>query len=266
MKPNNIKELLSLFVLLALNAFFLYLVIFSTSFFTSITAIPQWKFLIAILISVFGISYLAHRKHHKKKNTFILALAFPFQFLLIILAAGIPFIILQIRIILYLGICFAIPLAFIFAYQYFTGTIVNDALKTYLTLTTAVILSAIFQKQIKSLFQIFSPDRLRAPKNLEPYKIAELSSYLLAENNMRFVVFLIYFILLVLINVFTLRGLGFYETAEIDNAVLQSFATFLAFDRIVATFKQLEFKPSEMIRKILSAVSNKMKDLDSNNS
>jgi hypothetical protein len=263
MKSNYIKELFSLIILLALNAFFLYFLILTVSLFSSLASKPNSKFFILLAVAVLIISYVVHRKiSHKKANGFYSALAFPFRFIRLIFAVGIPFFMLQLHILLYLGICFAIPAGSIFIYQRLANVETPVALKIFIVLTTAVIICVVGQKQVNYFVQKFPPQSIRNSRKLQPYKIDELSNYLLAESNVRFLVFFIYFFLLVMINAFNLKGMGIYDSVTVDDAVLQSFATFLAFDRIVASLKPLTFQPSEMIRKISASISNKIEDLD----
>jgi hypothetical protein len=263
MKSNYIKELFSLIVLLALNAFFLYFLVLTISLFSSVTSDPNSIFFLLLAVVVLIISYLIHLKIvHKKSNGFFSALAFPFRFVRVLFAVGIPFFMLQLHIVLYLGICFAIPAGLIFVYQRLAHVHTPVALKTFIVLTTAVIISVVLQKQVNFIVQKFPPASIRNSKKLQPYKIDELSNYLLAESNVRFLVFFIYFFLLVMINAFNLKGMGIYDSVTVDDAVLQSFATFLAFDRIIASLKPLTFQPSEMIRKISNAISNKIEDLN----
>jgi hypothetical protein len=261
MRSNYVKELLCLFAFLGLNAFFLYVILFFAKFISLISAIPHLKLIAIICLASLVVSYLIHRKfRHKEENTFILILTFPYRFSGILLTVGFPFIMLQIHILLFLAICLGFPWLLIVVYQYFRGIVIDDAFKTYIILTSAVIESTIFQKRISFIAKKFSPVRFGYARTLMVYKIEELSDYLFTENNMRTVIYFFYFIILVLINAFNLRGIGFYNTPEVDEAVLQSFATFLAFDRIISILKVSEFKPSEMILKMLNSIRNKIND------
>jgi hypothetical protein len=265
MKSNYVKELLCLFAFLALNAFFLYVILFFAKFISLISAIPHLKLIAIICLASLVVSYLVHRKfRHKEENTFILILTFPYRFSGILLTVGFPFIMLQIHILLFLVVCLGFPWLLIVIYQYFRGIVIDDAFKTYIILTSAVISSTIFQKQIRFVAKKFSPVGFGHSKTLKLYKIEELSDYLFTENNVRTVIYFFFFIILVLINAFNLRGIGFYNTLEVDAAVLQSFATFLAFDRIISILKVSEFKPSEMITKMLNAIREKMKNDSAN--
>jgi hypothetical protein len=109
---------------------------------------------------------------------------------------------------------------------------------------------------------LFLPACLKNSEKLKPYNIEELSNYLLSENNIKFVVFIIYFILIVIVNFYNFQDLSYYKTEKIDKAVIQSFVTYIAIDRIISSLKQVEFKPSEMVKKLMQSINNKFNQLD----
>ncbi|MNG38928.1 hypothetical protein D3C84_1268040 [compost metagenome] len=50
-----------------------------------------------------------------------------------------------------------------------------------------------------------------------------------------------------------LQNKSFYDNPNIDKAVLQSFVTFVAIDRILTIVKQTEFKPSKLLEILKSS-------------
>lgn len=140
-------------------------------------------------------------------------------------------------------------------------TSITSELYIYIILTFSVIVSTIFNFQIKHIVYIVSPFRVYYSIKLKKYKFKELIDYLISENNVRFIIYLSYFLYLIIFNAFNLQNQNFYNNPVVDKAILQSFITFIAFDSVLRNFKSLEFKPSEMLTKILNSITGAKEEL-----
>ena len=60
------------------------------------------------------------------------------------------------------------------------------------------------------------------------------------------------------VNFFKFQDMSLFGNNNYDSAVLQSFITFIAFDRALTILKQLEFKPSDLLMKIVTSINNKI--------
>jgi hypothetical protein len=262
-KTNVQKEIISILILILINVVLL-LFISSISFLINyIPTYKNWKYFILLYFILLTIFYVIGNRFKNKIISYVfIILALPFILLYFIGTIGIPFMMLQVHLILYLALCFAIPTLTYNLYEYLGYPPISAELKVYLILSVSVICSVIFQRQIKFLVHKFSPARLKTSEKLRPYNIEELSNYLLSENNIKFVVFVVYFTIIVIVNYFNFKGSSYYNTEKIDKAVLQSFVTYIAFDRIISSLKQVEFKPTEMISKMAKSISAKMEQLD----
>src|SRR5690606_2454094 len=139
-------------------------------------------------------------------------LAFPFTLFFAIATIGIPFLMLQLHLFYYLGLCFTFPMIIYQAYEAFGNPIINTQLKVYLIVTFAVMCSVLFRSPILWFVHKFSPARLKTSEKLRPYNLDELSNYLISENNIKFVIFTLYFILIVFINFYSFQDSSYYET------------------------------------------------------
>lgn len=222
-----------------------------------------WKTFVLIYITLLiTLFFLVQRVKNKFISLVLLILSSPIGILYIFGTIGIPFLILQVHLFFYLALCFISPVLLFYLYEFIGYPKTSIELKIYLILSSAVICSVVFHKQLKYVVHTFSPARFKTSEKLRPYNIEELSNYLLSENNIKLVVFVIYLIAIVFVNFYNFSDLTFYETANIDKAVLQSFVTYIAFDRIISSVKQVEFKPSEMVRKIRRSILNKIEQLE----
>lgn len=133
---------------------------------------------------------------------------------------------------------------------------------TYLKFTSAVFIAVLFNYQIRKLIYKISPARINSSKKLKPYELDKLTDYMLSENNVRFLIYSIYVILLIITNYINFEENSLSINNSNDKAILQSFVTFIAFDRALSLLKQLEFKPSDFLNKIIKSIENKFKDLE----
>ncbi|PKB15203.1 hypothetical protein CLU82_0267 [Flavobacterium sp. 5] len=229
-----------------------------------IPKMENWKIKLISYFSIVALTYFLQKKFKIFQILFQI-LILPFSIFFVVFAIGIPFLILQMHLLIYFALCFFIPSVFFQLYEYLQYPPINIQLKVYVILSFSVICSVVFQKQIKYIVHTFSPARLKTSEKLRPYKIGELSDYLLSESNIKFLVFIIYFVIIVCVNFYNFQNLSYYDSEKIDKAVLQSFVTYIAFDRIISNLKQVEFKPSEMVKKMKNSIFNKMEQLDNIN-
>lgn len=108
----------------------------------------------------------------------------------------------------------------------------------YLVLTISSIAATTFSERlIKSWHNAQNKDYKELSENL--------SLKLFGQNKIRFIIFIFYFILLILFTFTTLNKIPLFKQDNIDIAVLQSFATYIAFDRLVSNWSTLKIKKNE---------------------
>ncbi|MDK2773295.1 MAG: hypothetical protein KYX68_13905, partial [Flavobacterium sp.] len=171
----------------------------------------------------------------------------PIYFLGVFIPVSITIVTSQMAIYLYLIFSFTIPmLIFNLDCEY---QITNLKFETwiYIICTCGVGFSFIFHKQIRFLVYKVIPLIDKIDGGAKKTKLIELNNYILSENNIRFMIYFLYFLGLIVINFMSLQGTSYYKDINIDKAVLQSFVTFIAFDRVVANLKANEFRPSNLL-------------------
>jgi len=194
------------------------------------------------------------------KNIISIALL-PGAIFLLLATVFLPFGFLFIHIILYVSFAFFLPALFFKIFDLFNIVIFQNIATTfYVNFTLTVFIAVLFNYQLRRFVYIISPARLKTSEKIKVYNLKEISDYLLSENNIRFSIYSIYFILLFTINIFNFEKHFFTDDADIDKAILQSFVTFIAFERALTLLKSLEFKPSDMLSKIFKSISNALKD------
>lgn len=79
-------------------------------------------------------------------------------------------------------------------------------------------------------------------------------------NNVRFIVYAFYVVSLLITNYFNFQGDSICCNIEIAKSILQSFVTFIAFDRAFALMKQLDFRPLRFLKKLCQSILHKVKN------
>jgi len=185
----------------------------------------------------------------------------PLGLFLIIGTIILPFGILFIHLFLYIFFSYAFPELIYQISKWFNIELLkNQSSISYLKLTSTVFIAVLLNYQLRKFIYIISPARIKSSHKLKPYELDKLTDYMLSENNVRFLIYSFYVVLLLIINVQNFENHSFSSTLLKDKAILQSFVTFIALDRALNLLKQLEFKPSDFLHKILKSIGNKLDD------
>ncbi|MCJ8154078.1 hypothetical protein MKJ01_09940 [Chryseobacterium sp. SSA4.19] len=188
--------------------------------------------------------------------------------LFIILSVGtifIPFGFLFLHVIYYVGLSLLIPFGIVEIFDYFKIVVIaNEDTKLYIKFTATVFIAVILNYQLRKLIYKISIARINNSQKLKPYELDKLTDYLLSENNIRFLIYSLYVVLLFVINFYNFEDNSLTKSILNDKVILQSFVSFIAFERAVTLLKQVEFKPSDFLHKIGKSILNKYNDLDKN--
>ncbi|MHA7607885.1 hypothetical protein ACV0BM_003380 [Elizabethkingia meningoseptica] len=175
----------------------------------------------------------------------------------------IPFGFILIHLFYYFGIPILIPIILLELLDFFKITFIeNQETKLYIKFTSTVFIAVLFNYQLRKIIYKISPARINTSKKLKPYELDKLTDYLLSENNVRFLIYSLYVVLLIIVNFENFENKSLSKSLITDKSILQSFVTFIAFDRALALLKQLEFKPSDFLNKIIKSILNKYQDLN----
>lgn len=173
---------------------------------------------------------------------------FPFTLLFKFIALILPILATQVYLLVFLGISFFIPLLLytIDTYQPFTG--LTNETWIYLITITGAITASLFHEQISFLTFKIIPFTSRRSWKKKRFKLVKLCKYIVSKRNIVLIIYSIFFITLTIFNILSLQQGSYYQNSNIDNAILQSFATFVAFERIVDNVKLTKFSPSELLK------------------
>lgn len=212
-------------------------------------------FIISVILTT--ISLFVKNKYFKKIVTLI---SFPLELIYATMILIVPFWTLFLHLIYYFAFSILIPLLLFKGLHYFhLIDFIKKPTEIYLRITTTVFICVLFNNIFRDIIYRISPDRSRTSEKMKPYELDKLSDYFLSADNIRFFIYSFYVIALLVTNFYNFQGKSLNSTVEIDKSILQSFVTFIAFDRVLILKRTLEFRPSKLLLKISQSISNKIK-------
>ncbi len=262
---NYIKEVKAILIFLVLIiVFFSFIYVLSLGkveyyFYVSLVGYLILATIAAITNSIFK---------NKLLDKIVGIILFPSGILWILLTLMIPFGTLFLHLIFYGIIAVIVPIILIKLLEhYHLISFLKESTILYLQITISVFISVLFNHQIRKIIYMISPARIYSSKKLKPFELEKLTDYVISEKNIRFIIYSMYVIVLMTINIYNFQEVTFNLNQILDKAILESFITFIAFDQLLILLKQLDFKPSDLLIKIMKSISNKFKeDIDQNNS
>ncbi len=255
MKNIN-KELVSLILIIASGSIILGIagfIIYGLSWFVKLEY-SGW-FFITYLTGCLVSYVLAKRLPNYTTKAIKEVFFFPVKLFMGFITISAPYLILQVHLLMYLFFSCAIPLGFLFFDKFSTLINLTETTHIYIIVTFTVVIATLLNSQIKQLIYLLSPFRITHLQKIKKTDFKELTDYLLSENNIKFIIYFFYFLYLLIINFFNFQLNSFYSNPETDKAVLQSFITFIALERLITNLKELDFKPSEMLKRLLNSMT-----------
>lgn len=249
------NEIYSIIIILLTNILMVG-ILFLTMFLIEISSKVDYmllKFLAYILLCI--IIFQINKRHNTLFfNTIANIIYAPFIILFFVVLIAIPVLSVQMSVFLYLVFSFLAPMTAYRIDEYFQLTVLNFETWVYIIITLGIIIAFSFHKYLKILVvKIVSIIHLKSER-IQKLKLIELNDFVLSINNVKFTIFFLYLIYLITTNITALQHNSFYENQNIDKAVLQSFVTFVAIDRILTILKQTEFKPSKLLEILKSSL------------
>lgn len=210
---------------------------------------------------IISVSLLIIRSFIKNKlfEKVVTIISFPFGLIYSIYIVLVPFWTLFIHLIYYFAISILTPYLLFKILNYFhLIDFIKRPTEIYLEITLTVFTSVLLNRVIRDVIYRITPDRSRTSEKMKPYELDKLTDYFLSRDNIRFFIYSFYVVALLTTNYFNFQGLSFNSTAEIDKSILQSFVTFIAFDRVLTLLRTLEFSPAKLLTKVYQSISNKI--------
>jgi hypothetical protein len=202
---------------------------------------------------------MSKRSKNPMVNFLYRVITLPLRMITGFIPVALPYFVLQIHLFIYLFVSAALPLSFFVLDKIAKVSDLKITTYIYLIVTFIVITATMMNKQVKHLTYLFSPVRLYRTNIVKRLEFNQLTDYFLSENNIKFIIYFCYFLYLLVFNLFTFQEHSFYSNPLMDRAILQSFITFLALERLISNLKELDFKPSGMLKLLLTSITGDAK-------
>lgn len=179
----------------------------------------------------------------------VLIILFPFR----VIVAISP---ILMAILAYLGYSFIIPIIIGFAFQFFG---VKEEIIRFMYLSLTPIIAVAFHKSISHILIKNIQASLKGFGKRNKKISVEVIKYLLNVDNIRFLIYLSYFIFLI---VFSFKSIDSYLQEELtDFVILQAFLVFLAFDNIRINSKGIVFSPPKLLNQVKQMIIGSNEDV-----
>lgn len=226
-----------------------------------------WEFVLGyfiLLIIILVLDSLFKRKFFKIASIIIIL---PVGFVFVLLLTTLPLMTSFLFAILYFTTCIFIPAIFILINRKFHFIEMPESMYTYITLSFSTCVALLFHKLITKVVYYFLVLNENMKRTVEKYEISHLLSYINEISNIRFLIYISYFIYMVIFSIEVCWHDKNFSLNMHEKAIAQSFITFLAFDRLLVNSNQIRLLPSEIIKFVWSSLNkifqeDKIKDSD----
>lgn len=120
----------------------------------------------------------------------------------------------------------------------------------FLMLTTVSIILVGLNKYLLRFVLRYSPVFTQNKGRNDTLELIKLTEYIFNPNNIRFIIYLLYFIFLFFFSLSYLDERSVFENKLLDNAILQAFLVFLAYDSIRINSKDIKLLPSIILARM----------------
>jgi hypothetical protein len=109
----------------------------------------------------------------------------------------------------------------------------TPSIKAYIGITTTSIVLCLYGNKLYEFWLKISDEKK---------KYLKVGLRIHNEKRTRFLIFVLYFVMIVVSTLFNLYDRQIFKIDRLDYTILQSFATFIAFDRIITTYSSTKIK------------------------
>jgi hypothetical protein len=210
------------------------------------------QFLLIVLPYFFFVIFLKYcysKWPSRFLKVFCLIISFPLDIVgLFAVFTGSTFRLLS-NIIFYFLFSIMIPAGLIMALDKLSILHLSQNTMLFLLLTFGSIISITFNKFLLRYVYILMPLSEKVSDNIEVYKAP--TEYVIKPDNIRFLIYAFYFIYLFIYSLKLIEENTIFSSFSRDNAIMQAFVVFLAYDSLRYNSKDLKIRASHLLSKII---------------
>lgn len=257
---NFKKEFKSVSILLIIFLISLVIILFLskvTDYLNGINSLNFIFYFFCYLGSLLLTGWLYNKFPIKVLKYLYYGISFPILILFLLIKFARPTMWLLLNGVLFIISCFIIPTILLRLNNYFEYFNLAHQTTMFIKLTFASCVSVTLPKQILYIIYRFGPYGMienKSFKKITNSKIIDLTNEILNKENIRFIIYTLFFVYLLVFSFQYLQNSTIFEIGEKDRAVYQSFLCFLAFDRLLLNSKRIILIPSRLLNKVMNSM------------
>jgi hypothetical protein len=212
-----------------------------------------WLYFLIYFVLVIALKLLTLKVKNKYFVSVVKFISFPQDLLLALFVISIPVASVFFHSVIYFFLCILIPITLNGVNDYYNLVSISNENKIFLGLTMTIVVAVTCYKWLLFLIYHMPPFNIKKSEKMKRFRLEELTEYIINKQNIRFVIYLLFFVYLGVYSFKVLEESSFLESSLYDRAVLQSFLCFLAFDRVILNSKNIVLLPSIILKKVAVA-------------
>jgi hypothetical protein len=213
-----------------------------------------WLYFLIYFVLVIAIKLLTLKVKNKYFVSVVKFISFPQDLLLALFVISIPVASVFFHSVIYFFLCILIPITLNGVNDYYNLVSISNENKIFLGLTMTIVVAVTCYKWLLFLIYHMPPFNIKKSEKMKRFKLEELTEYIINKQNIRFAIYLCFFIFLCVYSFNMLGKSSLLESNLHDRAILQSFLCFLAFDRVLLNSKKIALLPSIILNKVLTSM------------
>lgn len=216
-----------------------------------------WAYFLTYFLFTIFLNIISVKVHNRYLDNFTKILSFPLAIIFFLFQIMVPTVTIMVQSLYYIVLSTSIPFLLLKLNNYYQWIDLNSETETFFQLTISIIISVTFYKYILDLTYKISLFRIKSSKKMKKYKLDELIEYIINRQNIRFAIYVSFFIYIFIYSFQMLENSSLFVTDLRDKAILQSFLCFLAYDRLLLNSKIVALMPSKLLNKFLISIIGK---------
>ncbi len=195
---------------------------------------------------------------YKNKHTEILMqiIGLPFTLLYLYATIFLPILWILTGMYFYILVASALPFALYKLNKIYGFAKLESQTVVYIILTSTSIIAILADNIIREIIYRIPPLNVKTSNKMKKHKIKELCDYLFTESNIRFTIYLSYFLYYGIYNVLYFQNSIEMNEFPYSNSILQSFLTFLAYDSFITITNKSKFSSQEFLRRLIFSMGS----------
>lgn len=213
----------------------------------------SWQILMILGISIISSAISVPLSKHQQTKRLSVIFALPFSLVYFLLNMGIPIMAIFVDLIVIIVSTALPPMAIML--------VLTNVIHFEITNSTMLFVTLV----ISSFLSVYAPSYVKGVINLIPFvshtegskgkeSIADFMRYVYDSNLVNFLINCAYVLLVIIICLKKYQSMGSLISPEIDDAIMNAFVAFLAFEGVKSSYKKIKLRSGAFLDKLLKII------------